>query len=470
MLRRFSINFALFSMVLDMLAVSAGLKLAVYARPFFNSIPWFKVIETPGLVPFTLYILFPLIWVLIYSSLSIYDGRKYLRVFDEFSALTFAMLIASVSAAGILYLSYRQVSRALFLLFILIVYLICLAWRILIRIYFRSQKTPPEKKRHILVVGAGALGQKVKEQLLISPSLDLAFEGFVDDASMKAVDPTLYLGAAEEIREVLIEHSITDVVIALPHSAYYQMGDIVQRMEDLPVRVWVALGFFDLALYKTSIEDFAGIPMLDLRASAMDDYQHMLKRGFDVVFGLAALTLALPLMAFSALLVYLDDGAPIFFKQARVGANGLLFEMLKFRTMVRNAEQLASQVEKRDEDGKIIHKTRSDPRVTRVGRFLRRFSLDELPQFLNVVRGDMSLVGPRPEMPHLVDKYQPWQRKRFAVPPGITGWWQVNGRSDRPMHLNTEDDLYYIQNYSILLDIQILIKTVWVVLFGKGAY
>ncbi|MBK7451879.1 MAG: sugar transferase [Anaerolineales bacterium] len=118
----------------------------------------------------------------------------------------------------------------------------------------------------------------------------------------------------------------------------------------------------------------------------------------------------------------------------------------------------------------MIHKSRSDPRVTRVGRFLRRFSLDELPQFINVVRGDMSLVGPRPEMPHLVDKYQPWQRKRFAVPPGITGWWQVNGRSDRPMHLNTEDDLYYIQNYSILLDIQILIKTVWVVLFGKGAY
>ncbi|MBK7451878.1 MAG: sugar transferase [Anaerolineales bacterium] len=299
------------------------------------------MIETPGLVPLTLYFLFPLIWVLIYSSLSIYDGRKYLRVFDEFSALTFAMLIASVSAAGILYLSYRQVSRALFLLFILIVYLICLAWRVLIRIYFRSQKTPPEKKRHILVVGAGALGQKVKEQLLISPSLDLAFEGFVDDASMKAVDPTLYLGAAEEIREVLNKHSITDVVIALPHSAYYQMGDIVQRMEDLPVRVWVALGFFDLALYKTSIEDFAGIPMLDLRASAMDDYQHMLKRGFDVTFGLAALALALPLMAFSALLVYLDDGAPIFFKQARVGANGHLFEMLKFRTMVRKRRTTA---------------------------------------------------------------------------------------------------------------------------------
>jgi lipopolysaccharide/colanic/teichoic acid biosynthesis glycosyltransferase len=175
-------------------------------------------------------------------------------------------------------------------------------------------------------------------------------------------------------------------------------------------------------------------------------------------------------MAVSALMIMLEDGRPVLFTQMRVGENGRLFGMLKFRTMVKNAEQLQSQVEKRDADGNLIHKSKDDPRVTRVGRFLRRFSLDELPQLFNILRGDMSLVGPRPEMPYLVEKYQPWQRKRFAVPPGLTGWWQVNGRSDRPMHLNTEDDLYYINNYSLLLDIQILIKTVWIVLVGRGAY
>ena len=158
------------------------------------------------------------------------------------------------------------------------------------------------------------------------------------------------------------------------------------------------------------------------------------------------------------------------FRQKRVGENGRLFEMLKFRTMVRNAEKLQSEVEKRDSDGNLIHKTKDDPRVTRVGRLLRRLSLDELPQLFNVIAGTMSLVGPRPEMPYLVEKYQPWQRKRFAIPPGLTGWWQVSGRSDRPMHLHTEDDLFYIQNYSIWLDIQILVRTAWVVLFGKGAY
>jgi len=123
-----------------------------------------------------------------------------------------------------------------------------------------------------------------------------------------------------------------------------------------------------------------------------------------------------------------------------------------------------------DDQGELIHKTKGDPRVTRLGRFLRRFSLDELPQFFNVLSGNMSLVGPRPELPYLVERYKPWQRKRFDVPQGMTGWWQIHGRSDKPMHLHTEDDLYYIQNYSIWLDIQILIETLWIILRGKGAY
>jgi len=196
----------------------------------------------------------------------------------------------------------------------------------------------------------------------------------------------------------------------------------------------------------------------------------MPKRAFDLLFGLFALILALPLMALSALMVYLDDGPPVIFRQKRVGKNGHLFEVLKFRTMIRGAEQLQSQVERRDLDGNLIHKVRDDPRVTRVGRVLRRFSLDELPQLFNVLAGTMSLVGPRPEIPYLVENYQSWQRKRFTVLPGMTGWWQVTGRSDKPMHLHTEDDLYYIRNYSIWLDLQIIFRTIWVLLIGKGAY
>jgi exopolysaccharide biosynthesis polyprenyl glycosylphosphotransferase len=470
MLRRFSTNFALFSMALDGLFVMLSLWMAALFRPALNTLEWITPIPVEVVIPAPLYALFPLVWVLIYSVLSIYDGRKYLRAMDEFSMLSLAMLIASVSAAGILYFSYRDVSRALFLVFILLVYLTSLVWRIAARFYFRSQKVSPDHARRVLVVGAGTLGQKVKVQLLESELPNLTFAGFVDDHSESFVGDMLFLGRADQIRDVLKQNEITDVVIALPHSAYHQMGEIVQQMEDLPVQVWVALGFFDLALYNTAIEDLAGIPMLDLRASAIDDYQRMMKRAFDVFFGSIALLLALPLIAISALLVFLEDGSPILYRPKRVGENGRLFEMLKIRTMLKNAELLQSQVEKKDADGNIIHKSKDDPRITKIGRFLRRYSLDELPQFINVVRGDMSLVGPRPEMPYLVEKYQPWQRKRFAIPPGITGWWQVNGRSDKPMHLHTEDDLYYIQNYSIFFDIQILIRTIWVVLVGKGSY
>jgi exopolysaccharide biosynthesis polyprenyl glycosylphosphotransferase len=196
----------------------------------------------------------------------------------------------------------------------------------------------------------------------------------------------------------------------------------------------------------------------------------MFKRVFDLVLSLLALIFALPIMMISILLVYLEDGSPVIFRQKRVGKDGRLFEIFKIRTMVKNAEELHAQIEKRDVDGNLIHKMKDDPRVTRVGRFLRRFSLDELPQLFNVLAGTMSLVGPRPELPYLAEKYEPWQRERFDVLPGITGWWQVNSRSDKPMQLHIEDDLYYIQNYSIWLDLQILVRTIWVVLSGRGAY
>jgi lipopolysaccharide/colanic/teichoic acid biosynthesis glycosyltransferase len=128
------------------------------------------------------------------------------------------------------------------------------------------------------------------------------------------------------------------------------------------------------------------------------------------------------------------------------------------------------QIDQLDKSGNIIHKQRGDPRVTRLGKILRRLSLDEIPQVFNVFRGEMSLVGPRPELPYLVQNYQHWQRRRLSVPPGITGWWQVNGRSDRVMHLHTEDDIYYVENYSIWLDLQIIIRTVWAVIVGKGSF
>ena len=196
----------------------------------------------------------------------------------------------------------------------------------------------------------------------------------------------------------------------------------------------------------------------------------MLKRAFDLLFGVLALIFTFPIMALCALMVYFEDGLPVIFRQERVGKDGQLFEMFKIRTMVKNAAQGQNRGEKFDLDGNLIHKVKDDPRVTRVGRFLRRFSLDELPQLFNVLAGTMSLVGPRPEMPYLVEKYEPWQRKRFEALPGITGLWQVHSRNNEPMYLHVEDDLYYIQNVSLWLDLQIIARTLWVVVIGKGSF
>jgi lipopolysaccharide/colanic/teichoic acid biosynthesis glycosyltransferase len=162
-------------------------------------------------------------------------------------------------------------------------------------------------------------------------------------------------------------------------------------------------------------------------------------------------------------------GSPIF-KATRVGEGGKLFNMYKFRTMYLGSENMQHAVTQTDENGQRIYKVENDQRVTAIGRFLRRTSLDELPQMFNVLKGDMSWVGPRPEQPFITKDYETWQWQRVLVPPGVTGWWQVSGRSDLPMHLNTNYDVYYVRNYTIFLDIKILFRTVFEVIKGRGAY
>jgi lipopolysaccharide/colanic/teichoic acid biosynthesis glycosyltransferase len=220
--------------------------------------------------------------------------------------------------------------------------------------------------------------------------------------------------------------------------------------------------------------------MITLRQPKLEPFERRVKRAFDLVVSAAVIAITLPLMALIALAIRIDSPGPAIFKQERVGENGRIFFMYKFRSMLH-----ADTVDTRQREPRIMHnksgaqkqadrdlldKQPHDPRVTRVGKVLRRASLDELPQLFNVLRGEMSLVGPRPELPWLVQQYEPWQWQRLAVPQGMTGWWQVNGRHDQPMILHTEQDMFYIQHYSLLLDLQILWQTLAAVVKGKGAY
>jgi exopolysaccharide biosynthesis polyprenyl glycosylphosphotransferase len=424
----------------------------------------------PHTVPLALYLIFPLLWVLILQLMSVYDARRNLNFSREISTLTLASLLAGVALAGTLYLSFRGISRVLFLSFAFTAYFLLILWRVVYLLAYKRGLLEGVQQRRILIVGAGRVGNEVGAHITSYHRLGLVVAGYLDDEPKKIRHNPNIVGSIREARAVILDNQVDDVIIALPTRAFEKVNQLVANLIDLPVKVWIIPDYFHLALHKATVEEFAGIPMLDLRAPALNDYQRLVKRIFDLLITLLLFPFAMIIMGVSALAIWLESRRPILFKQQRVGENGRLFEMLKFRTMISNAEELRYMVERFDQDGHLIHKSSDDPRVTRVGRFLRRASIDELPQLFNVLKGEMSLVGPRPELPYLVEKYEGWQRKRFAVPQGITGWWQVNGRSDKLMHLHSEDDLYYVQNYSLLLDLQILWKTIWVVMQRKGAY
>jgi len=471
MLRRFSSNFAVFSVFLDLLIVPLMLRLVIYFRPWLNALPLIATItDIPGF-SIAIYIVFPLLWVSVFALFSVYDGKLNFRIVDEFTSLTQATLVAAVSTAGILYFTYRDVSRALFIFFVILTFLAMILWRSLARLYFRKTRQGLAAPQRILIAGAGMVGRDMQSKLIEHQDFNLHFVGFLDDDPEKRrQEPDLILGSLSDARSIVMQQRVDNFVIALPLRAYERTNRLVRDLLDLPVRVWTIPDYFSVALRQAVIEDFAGIPMLDLRAPALGEYQRMLKRGFDLIITTLLLLPFIPTMILIGLIILLVDGWPVLFFQKRVGENGRLFNFIKFRTMRTDAEQLKKDVELMDEAGNLIHKRPDDPRVTPLGRFLRHFSLDELPQFFNVMEGNMSLVGPRPELPELVEKYQPWQRQRFTVPQGLTGWWQINGRSDKPMHLHTEDDLYYINHYSIWLDVEICLRTIWIVLRGRGAY
>jgi exopolysaccharide biosynthesis polyprenyl glycosylphosphotransferase len=470
MFRRFSVTFSLFSMVLDGLLAGLALRIAAATRPLFNGVPGAETVPFPPTLPEELYYLFPVLWVGILLISSVYDGRRNLRVVDELSSLTGSTLLAAVVMAGVMFLTYREVSRLLFIVFCLLAFCLLIGWRLLARWSFRAQWRRDVAQRRILILGAGEGGYRLKDLIVGQPGIGLRLVGFLDDDPAKLLASAEVLGDLSQLRQVIGREQVNDVVVALPRSAHERLNWAVSELHDLPVQVWVIPDYFSLTLHRASVEELAGVPMLNLRAPALNEYQRMVKRAFDVIVTLIAMPVALPLIGLIAALVRLTSPGPAFYRAQRAGENGRVFDMLKFRTMVADADQRLSQVAHRDEQGNLIHKIPGDPRITSLGRFLRKTSLDEIPQLFNVLMGEMSLVGPRPEMPMLVEQYQPWQRKRFAVPQGMTGWWQISGRSDKPMHLHTEEDLYYVQHYSIWLDLQIILKTIWVVLRGKGAY
>ena len=469
MYRRYSTNFVIAAVVLDAVLVAGSLLLAAYLRPFLNGLPLVKSVPRPVQIETELILLSVGAWVINLFYSSIYDPRQNTRYIQEFKNLSLAATFAAGTLAGVLYLTYRQVSRLLYLNFIALAFLALLFWRAVPWILSALGKPIGEQPRTI-IIGAGAVGRELKRKMLASSRYKSAFLAFLDDDQDKVHQRDDVIGTLDDVREIVSAHRVQDVIISLPRNAYSRVDEIVSDLVDLPVRVWVIPDYFSLVLQRAEINEFAGTPMLNLRAPALEEYQLLIKRVFDLVLAAVLIVPAGLLMIVISLLLIVLEGRPVLYVQKRVGENGKLFPMYKFRTMVTGADQIADQITRENEHGQVIYKVPDDPRVTSFGRFLRRTSLDELPQIFNVIKGQMSFVGPRPEVPRVVEGYQDWQRRRFSIPPGITGWWQISGRSEKPLHLSTEDDLYYIQNYSLAMDLKIIVLTAAAVFSGKGAY
>ncbi len=393
-----------------------------------------------------------------------YQLQRIFRIVDEVAILILGSLVGMGAFAGFLFFTDRTISRLIVLYFALLMPLLSLSLRVVWRHLFKWRRAPRVPTARVLIVGAGELGREVGAQLQERAWLGLELVGYVDDGTRDG----LTLGALAELEKLCVREMVDVVIVTLPLEDHGQLSNLLERIHNLPVQVKLVPDLYPLAYLYSRLEMFGGMPLIGLAEPVISPWQAAVKRAMDVVISVGALIACSPVMLLVAFLIRVTSPGPILFCQDRVGEGGKIFRMYKFRTMVNGAEQML--LEEAEKDETLLVKRANDPRVTSVGRWLRRFSVDELPNLLNVLQGDMSIVGPRPELPYLVERYEPWQRKRLLVPQGITGWWQINGRSSKPMLFHTEDDMYYIRNFSLLLDLEILWKTAWVVVRGKGAY
>jgi len=468
MLRRFSANYMLLLYITDLVCGIVALWLAHDLRPTM-------ALTTPispegARVPPMVYELVLVVFAIVLPLVGLYDPQRVFRAIDEATLSVSGVTASGLILAGVLYLTYREVSRLTFLIFLVLAIAMFLAYRAVLRLAYRVLLWPTQLPVKVLIAGAG---QAAAQAARILTSAGVAVCGFVgDDSSTPGtpVEGVPMLGRLDDLPQLVRTGGITDVILALPGHLQDRSANLLVALWELPLRLYTIPDLFDLGFARARVQYLGGLTMIGLREPLIDGFQRVAKRLLDLILGSLLLLCFLPVLAMVAVAVRLDSPGPIIFRQQRVGENGRQFTMYKFRTMIPRAEDMQADVNTYTVDGKLIHKRADDPRVTRVGRFLRHFSLDELPQLFNVLRGEMSLVGPRPELPWIVAQYKPWQRQRLAVPPGMTSWYVVNGRSEVPMHLNTAEDLRYIQHYSLLQDLRILWKSVGAVLRGRGAF
>ena len=462
--------------VADVILINLAFACAYWIR---YSLQWFAEVDEAFLVPFASFVPISLattvLLIGIYKLTGVYNMPRGASWFDEVHRLTTSTATGIILMVFVIVFFFRPLFYSRLVFFyasVLIVLFLSLS-----RLGKRSARNWLRRRGlgvdRLLIVGAGEVGRTVMRNIVAQPALGYQIVGFVDDDPGKGstdIGRFKALGNTANIPQVVKEQDIDEVIITLPWMYHRKIVSIVAQCEREQVRVRIVPDIFQMTLSNLDTVDLGGVPMIGVREVSISGSQRFIKRAMDVVLSLGALVITMPLFAIIAIAIKLDSPGPVIFSQIRVGKDERLFAFYKFRSMKEGAEEEREKLLDRNEMDGPIFKIRDDPRITRVGRFLRRTSLDELPQLFNVLTGHMSLVGPRPPLPCEVQRYQPWHKRRLEVSPGITGLWQVSGRSELTFDEQVLLDLYYIENWSPALDVQILLRTFPKVLLGNGAY
>lgn len=459
----------------DMLLIVLAFAIAYAVRYEFQ---WFRTVEPDYNISFIQYAPFLAALLIIlpvaYYLSDVYPYRRGRSLVEQVYA------IATATAVGVmvviifsLFFSATLYSRLIFLYAAFLITLLLGLSRMLIIVARGHLRRYDIGVDRMLLVGVGDVGRMVMRNVAARPDFGYRLIGFVDDHPDKGttdIGPFKAMGSIDNLAHLLDEQSIDTVIICLPWQSHRTIQRLLRLCSQKGARTQIVPDLFQLTKKQMKVEDLNGIPLISTREVSIRGWNLVIKRMSDVALIALFSLIALPLSMIIALAIWFDSRGPIFYTQTRIGKNGEPFRCYKFRSMVVGADELRAEIDVLNEASGPLFKVRDDPRRTRVGRVLRRYSLDELPQLFNVLRGDMSLVGPRPNLPEEVAQYREWHKRRLSVSPGITGLWQVSGRSDLTFDEMVLLDIYYVENWNLAMDFSILLRSIPAVLRGQGAY